>query len=233
MTEQHWPPANFQSSEWVAVLQEKYNSISFPLDTPAESKFLKSPPAPLPQTDRSPPDRQTNKKRQEFDHLSSRITGTGLIGADLAAGYIREKYRNNNSIATVKQASYVALSFLHFLNKTGTNLYKVNRQDICAFVEHEQDRGLKANSVISNLRSVYTRAMCMLVEHCEKNPDCITEEELLDFFIHRQEVSGWTLAQSKTLHTRKSPMRRGTREVSRMPERLSGRFMKAQAARWT
>lgn len=156
MTEQHWTPANFQPSEWVDVLQEKYDSIGFPLDTPAGAKFLKHPPAPHPQTDRSPPDRLTNKKRQEFDHLSSRITGTGLIGADLAAGYIRDKYRNNNSIATIKQAGYLVLSFLHFLNKTGTNLYQITRQDICAFVEHEQDRGLKANSVISNLRSVYT-----------------------------------------------------------------------------
>jgi len=156
MTEQHWIPANFQSSELVAVLQEKYNSINFPLDTPAEAKFLKHPPTSLPQTDWSPTDWHTNKKRQEFEHLSSRITGTGLIGADLAAGYIREKYRNNNSIATIKQASYVVLSFLHFLSKTDTTIYKITRQDICAFVEHEQDRGLKANSVISNLRNVYT-----------------------------------------------------------------------------
>ena len=141
MTEQHWTPAKFQSSEWVGVLQEKYDSIRFPLDTPAEAKFLKHRPAPLPQTDRSPPDRHTNKKRQQFDHLSSRITGTGLIGADLAVGYIRGKYRNNNSIETIKQAGYVVLSFLHFLNKTGTNLYQITRQDICAFVEHEQDRG--------------------------------------------------------------------------------------------
>jgi integrase/recombinase XerD len=61
-----------------------------------------------------------------------------------------------DSIETIKQASYVVLSFLHFLSKTGTNIYKITRQDICAFVEHEQDRGLKANSVISNLRNVYT-----------------------------------------------------------------------------
>ena len=36
------------------------------------------------------------------------------------------------------------------------HILKITRQDICAFVEHEQDRGLKINSVISNLRDVYT-----------------------------------------------------------------------------
>ena len=39
MTEKHWTPANFQPSEWVGVLQEKYDSISFPLDTLAEANF--------------------------------------------------------------------------------------------------------------------------------------------------------------------------------------------------
>ena len=48
------------------------------------------------------------------------------------------------------------MSFLHFLSETGTNIFKITRQDICGFVEHEQDRDLKANSVTSNLRNVYT-----------------------------------------------------------------------------
>jgi len=156
MAEQHWIPANYHSSEWAAVLQEKYSSVNFPLDAPDEARFLRSPPSSPPQSDWSPPNGCTSKKHQEVDQLCFRLTGTGLIGADLAVTYLREKYRKNNSIFTIKQAAYVVLSFLQFLDKTGANLFSVTRQDICAFVEHGQDRGLKANSVICNLRSVYT-----------------------------------------------------------------------------
>lgn len=72
------------------------------------------------------------------------ITGTGLTEADLAVTYLREKYRKNNSIFTIKQAAYVVLSFLQFLNKSGANIFSVTRQDICAFVEHGQDHSLSA-----------------------------------------------------------------------------------------
>ncbi|WP_319588812.1 hypothetical protein [uncultured Desulfobulbus sp.] len=156
MAEQHWTPDSYHSSEWAAVLQVKYNSVNFPLDAPDEARFLRSPPSSPSQSDWSPPDGCTSKKHQEVDQLCSRITGTGLTEADLAVTYLREKYRKNNSIFTIKQAAYVVLSFLQFLNKSGANIFSVTRQDICAFVEHGQDRGLKANSVICNLRSVYT-----------------------------------------------------------------------------
>ncbi len=184
MAEQHWIPASYHSSEWAAVLQEKYSSVNFPLDAPDEARFLRSPPSSPPQSDWSPPNGCTSKKHQEVDQLCSRITGTGLVGADLAVSYLREKYRKNNSIFTIKQAAYVVLSFLQFLDKTGANIFSTTRQDICAFVEHEQDRGLKANSVIASLRSVYT-FLIFLVEReilsqailskkiCLKSPDSL------------------------------------------------------------
>lgn len=56
----------------------------------------------------------------------------------------------------------------------------------------------------------------------------IGTEDHADLGAKASPLSG--LAQSETLRTWRSPLR-GTREVSRMPERLSGRFMKAQAAR--
>ncbi|MHC5001258.1 MAG: site-specific integrase [Planctomycetota bacterium] len=45
------------------------------------------------------------------------------------------------------------LGFLHRLGKT--HLGQLQRQDIEAFVEHEQDRGLKPNSVRTRLCAVY------------------------------------------------------------------------------
>jgi len=38
-------------------------------------------------------------------------------------------------MTTIKQASGVLLSFLHFISKTSINIFKISYQDICAFVE--------------------------------------------------------------------------------------------------
>lgn len=162
MAEQHWTPTDYHSSEWASVLGEKYRAVNFPLDTPDEARFLKSPPNFPSQADWASPDGCISKKRHEVDQLCSRITDSELIGADLASIYLLEKYRKNNSILTIRQAAHVVLFFLQFLDKTGTNIFSVTRQDICAFVEHEQDRGLKPNSVICNLRSVYTFLIFMV-----------------------------------------------------------------------
>ena len=156
MTGQNCAPGDFNLSEWVSAVQEKYSPISFLWETQTKTDFPAPPPPSLPQTDWSAPDWLcTSKKRQAFDHHCGRLTSSGIIGADLAVEYLQDKYRNNRAIATIKQASGVILSFLHFLNEGGTNILKITRQDICAYVEHEQDRGLMINSVISNLRDVY------------------------------------------------------------------------------
>ncbi len=79
-----------------------------------------------------------------------------MIGADVAVEYLRDKYRNNLAMSTIKEAGGTVLSFLNFLNETGTNIFEVSRHDISGFVEHEQDRHLKISSVRNHLRSVYT-----------------------------------------------------------------------------
>ena len=43
--------------------------------------------------------------------------------------------------------------------------------------------------------------MRMLVEHYDKMPDHITEEELLDYFIHRQNVTGWSPATMRICYS--------------------------------
>ena len=52
MTGQNCAPADFDLSEWVSVVQEKYSPISFLTQTKTE--FPRHPP--LPQTDWSAPD---------------------------------------------------------------------------------------------------------------------------------------------------------------------------------
>ncbi len=97
-----------------------------------------------------------SKRRRGLDRYSLRLADSGLPGSEIAIEYLRDKYRNNLASSTINQAGGVVLSFLLFLEKINTNIFSVTRQDIGAFVEYEQDRGLKINSVRAHLRGVYT-----------------------------------------------------------------------------
>ena len=138
MTEQSCILNNFYPDEWATTVQQKHCSgILSPI---TGSQAVRRP----------------SKRRRALDRFSARITNSGLPGADLAIEYLQDKYRKNLAMSTIKEAGGTVLSFLTFLNTTGTNVFEVTRQDINGFVEHEQDRGLKISSVRNHLRSVYT-----------------------------------------------------------------------------
>lgn len=58
----------------------------------------------------------------------------------------------------------------------------------------KMDKSMQVSGMGESTREAYSRAMQKLVEHYDKTPDLITEDELLDYFIHRQEVTGWAAA---------------------------------------
>lgn len=62
------------------------------------------------------------------------------------------------------------------------------------------DKSMQVSGLGERSRQAYSRAMRLLVEHCDKSPDLIAEEELLDYFIHRQEISGWSPATMRICH---------------------------------
>jgi site-specific recombinase XerD len=70
--------------------------------------------------------------------------------------YLHKKYTQNLSSCTIKQAGDVCISFLSFLQRDNTVLWQISRQDIAAFVEYDQDRGLSIGSVKTRLRALYT-----------------------------------------------------------------------------
>jgi hypothetical protein len=84
-----------------------------------------------------------SSKRRVLYCCCSRITASGLPGADLAVEYLYGKYIKNLSVHTIKLSGRVVLSFLRFLYNDGATVYTLTRQNISAFVEYEQDRGLK------------------------------------------------------------------------------------------
>ncbi|MBT8361208.1 MAG: tyrosine-type recombinase/integrase, partial [Deltaproteobacteria bacterium] len=94
-------------------------------------------------------------KRRILDRWTDRIKASGFPGTNLVTDYLHDKYIKNLSFHTIDHAGGVILAFLHFLNKEASSILTLTRSDISAFVEYEQDKGLKVVSIISHLRVIY------------------------------------------------------------------------------
>jgi len=78
-------------------------------------------------------------------------------GAPYGEQYFQNLHRRNVSVYTLKSAFSTIHVFLAFLQKRGKpHLSSLIQEDLEAFVESQQDRGLKPLSVKSNLRQVQT-----------------------------------------------------------------------------
>ena len=95
-------------------------------------------------------------RQQVLKRLLENISAHDLVGKPFVEQYLRDQYRRNCRPNTLRLAATSLTLFLSFLRQLGkTHLEQMQRQDIEAFVEHEQDRGLKPNSVRTRLCAVY------------------------------------------------------------------------------
>ncbi len=94
-------------------------------------------------------------KLRILDRWTERIRASGLPGTELVANYLHEKYIKNFSYHTIDHSGDAILSFIRFLDREESSILTLTRRDISAFIEHEQDRGLKVVSIISHLRVIY------------------------------------------------------------------------------
>jgi site-specific recombinase XerD len=102
-----------------------------------------------------PPAKPTHRQ-QVLKRLLENISAHDLVGKPFVEQYLRDQYRRNCRPNTLRLAATSLTLFLSFLCQLGkTHLEQMQRQDIEAFVEHEQDRGLKPNSVRTRLCAVY------------------------------------------------------------------------------
>ncbi|RKZ66173.1 MAG: hypothetical protein DRQ48_10985 [Gammaproteobacteria bacterium] len=105
---------------------------------------------------------QLSYKRRILNRWTERITASGLPGNELVTEYLRGKYIKNLSFHTIDHAGGVILAYLRFLDNKGSTIFTLTISDISAFVEYEQDRGLKTLSVISHLRVIYAFIMYLV-----------------------------------------------------------------------
>jgi integrase/recombinase XerD len=96
-------------------------------------------------------------KQRLLNRIVRRIEEQDLPGALHVEQYFQNLHRRNVSIHTLKSAFTPIHGFLSFLQKHGrAHLSSLTQEDLEAFVELQQDRGLKPLSVKSNLRQVQT-----------------------------------------------------------------------------
>lgn len=111
-------------------------------------------PIKLPKADARPA--KASFRQQVLERLLKNLSAQNLVGKCYLEQYLRDQYRRNCRPNTLRLSATSLTQLLSFLHRLGrTHLEQLQRQDIEAFVEHEQDRGLKPNSVRTRLCAVY------------------------------------------------------------------------------
>ena len=91
-----------------------------------------------------------------LERILSDISRSDLPAKEYFSEYMRQKYRRNCKPNTLRQAAGSLTQFLSFYRGTGKkHLEQMTREDIEAFIEALQDRGLTPDTVRTRLCAVY------------------------------------------------------------------------------
>ena len=91
-----------------------------------------------------------------LERILSDISRSDLPAKDHFVEHMRQRYRRNCRPNTLRAAATSMRQFLSFYRETGKqHIEQMTREDIEAFTEDLQDRGLKPTTVSSRLRTVY------------------------------------------------------------------------------
>ncbi len=132
------------------------------------------PPSPCRVSQTAP---RQPESREFQDKQISIFRQSDLPGKEHAEQYLSHLYRKNCRPGTIESNQISIKLFLRFIqNEQGlVNLHQVTRQSIEAFVEYEQDRGLKPMTVWGRLLSVHA-FLGFLVEGEVIDPDVLRKK---------------------------------------------------------
>lgn len=65
----------------------------------------------------------------------------------------------------------------------------------------KMDKSMQVAGMGERTREAYDRAVRKMVHQCGKDPELISEDELLDYFIYRQDESGWAPATMRICYS--------------------------------
>src|SRR5208282_1377264 len=91
-----------------------------------------------------------------IDRILQKISKLDLPDREHFESYMRHKWRMNHKPSTLKSSSHAVSSFLLFYAGLGkSHIEEIVSSDLEAFIEHEQDRGLKVTTVRTRLHSLW------------------------------------------------------------------------------
>lgn len=97
-----------------------------------------------------------SKRRRVLNRAVDKLERNALPGYEYVIAHLYDKYRRNLTISTIGQTGQTLTGFLAFLQEAGiSGLETISRNDIADYIDHEQERGLKINSIRNHLQTVY------------------------------------------------------------------------------
>jgi site-specific recombinase XerD len=108
---------------------------------------------PTPQQSRS--SNEAVRERTPIDHVLERLHPLALPAKEHFEHYMRHKWRMNHKRRTLESSFTSVMLFLRFYGTSGkSDIAEIERSDLEAFIEHEQDRGLYISTVRTRMASI-------------------------------------------------------------------------------
>lgn len=130
-------------------------------DIQTEDSRLPSFPPPLPPRRESYRAlftyRDSHERNESYTEVWQKVASLDLADRVHIYRYLLDKKRRNCKVSSLEAALANLKIFYTFLKSVGkTRVVEVTRADLEAFIEHEQDRGMKLRTVRTYLAAVYT-----------------------------------------------------------------------------
>jgi integrase/recombinase XerD len=99
--------------------------------------------------------REQHRAQSPIDHILERLSPLELPAKEQFENYLRHKSRLNHKRKTMESSFTSIMFFLDFYGRSGkSDLKDLERSDLEAFIEHEQDRGIYISSVKTRMASI-------------------------------------------------------------------------------
>lgn len=95
------------------------------------------------------------RDRTPIDHVLERLHPLDLPAKEHFENYLRYKWRANHKPKTLEGSFTSIMFFLQFYGASGkSDIAQIQRSDLEAFIEHEQDRGMHVSTIKTRMASI-------------------------------------------------------------------------------
>jgi integrase/recombinase XerC/integrase/recombinase XerD len=108
---------------------------------------------------------EQQERQRCFERIVQQLSQSDLPEQEPVKRYLQHKYRQHCKASTLKLAYTTIKLFIRFIQQNGkTPLHAATHQDVAAFIEAEQDRGAKINTVHLRLITLTTFLRYVIAE---------------------------------------------------------------------